>query len=176
MARSRGTVERVLIGCGGLAILGVLAIVLLTFGAILGNSDVDVDPIEEPIEEILDEENEVDELAQVQPGVQSAGMAPNNATPLVVRVSGLQGTAYSGTYGTTQGGMIPVNGVLGPGPDEYGIDTGGGAFGPVSAIFQKNQPVPGTLRAEVLSAGEVVAEGSTSEESSWVEVKWSPQG
>ena len=168
--------ERVLIGCGGLAILGVLAIVLLTFGAILGNSDVDVDPIEEPIEDILAEENEVDELAQVQPGVQSAGMAPNNATPLVVRVSGPQGTAYSGTYGTTQGGMIPVNGVLGPGPDEYGIDTGGGAFGPVSAIFQKNQPVPGTLRAEVLSAGEVVAEGSTSEESSWVEVKWSPQG
>jgi hypothetical protein len=108
--------------------------------------------------------------------VQSAGMAPNNATPLVVRVSGPQGTAYSGTYGTTQGGMIPVNGVLGPGPDEYGIDTGGGAFGPVSALFQKNQPVPGTLRAEVLSAGEVVAEGSTSEESSWVEVKWSPQG
>jgi len=176
VARSRGTVERVLIGCGGLAILGVLAIVLLTFGAILGNSDVDVDPIEEPIEDILAEENEVDELAQVQPGVQSAGMAPNNATPLVVRVSGPQGTAYSGTYGTTQGGMIPVNGVLGPGPDEYGIDTGGGAFGPVSAIFQKNQPVPGTLRAEVLSAGEVVAEGSTSEESSWVEVKWSPQG
>ena len=172
MARSRGTVERVLIGCGGLAILGVLAIVLLTFGAILGNSDVNVDPIEE----ILDEEDEVDELAQVQPGVQSAGMAPNNATPLVVRVSGPQGTAYSGTYGTTQGGMIPVDGVLGPGPDEYGIDTGGGAFGPVSAIFQKNQPVPGTLRAEVLSAGEVVAEGSTSEESSWVEVKWSPQG
>jgi hypothetical protein len=175
VARSRGTVERVLIGCGGLAILGVLAIVLLTFGAILGNSDVDVDPIEEPIEDILDEEDEVDELAQVQPGVQSAGMASNNATPLVVRVSGPQGTAYSGTYGTTQGGMIPVNGVLGPGPDEYGIDNGGGAFGPVSAIFQKNQPVPGTLRAEVLSAGEVVAEGSTSEESSWVEVKWSPQ-
>jgi hypothetical protein len=178
--RSRGTVERVLIGCGGLAILGVLAIVLLTFGAVLGNSDVDVEPIEEPIEDILDEDDEVDEIAQVQPGVQPgvqpAGMAPNNATPLVVRVSGPQGTAYSGTYGTTQGGMIPVNGVLGPGPDEYGIDTGGGAFGPVSAIFQKNQPVPGTLRAEVLSAGEIVAEGSTSEESSWVEVKWSPQG
>jgi hypothetical protein len=93
-----------------------------------------------------------------------------------VRVSGPQGTAYSGTYGTLQGGMIPVDGVLGAGPAEYGIETGGGAFGAVSAVFQKNQPVAGTLRAEVLSAGEVVAEGSTSEESSWVEVKWSPQG
>ena len=93
--RSRGTVERVLIGCGGLAILGILAIVLLTFGAVLGNSDIDVEPIEEPIEDILDEDDEVDELAQVQPGVQPgvqpAGMAPNNATPLVVRVSGQQG-------------------------------------------------------------------------------------
>ena len=36
--------------------------------------------------------------------------------------------------------------------------------------------MPGTLRAEVLSAGEAVAEGSTSEELSWVEVNWSPQG
>jgi hypothetical protein len=168
----RGTVERFLIWCGGLAVLGVLAVVLLALGAILGNSDIDVDPIEEPIEEILDGQDEGDEPAQVQ----SVGMAPNNATSLVVRVSGPQGTAYSGTYGTTQGGMIPVDGILGAGPAEYGIETGGGAFGAVSAVFQKNQPVAGTLRAEVLSAGEVVAEGSTSEESRWVEVKWSPQG
>ena len=165
--------ERVLMGCGGLAILGVLAVVLLSLGAILGNSDVDTEPIEEPIEDILDED---DESAQVQPGAQPVGSAPENATSVVVRVSGPQGTAYSGTYGTTQGGMIPVDGILGAGPAEYGIETGGGAFGAVRAVFQKNQPVPGTLRAEVLSAGEVVAEGSTSEESSWVEVKWSPQG
>ena len=160
-------------GCGGLAILGVLAVVLLSLGAILGNSDVDIEPIEEPIEEILDED---DEPAQVQPGAQPVGSVPENATSLVVRVSGPQGTAYSGTYGTTQGGMIPVDGILGPGPAEYGIETGGGAFGAVSAVFQKTQPVPGALRAEVLSGGEVVAEGFTSEESSWVEVKWSPQG
>ena len=173
MAR-RGTVERVLLGCGGLAILGVLAILLLGFGAILGNSDVDVEPIEDPIEEILEDEGEGDELAQVQPGVQPVGTAANNATSLVVRVSGPQGTAFSGTYGTTQGGMIPVEGVLGAEPAEYGIDTGGGLFGEVSAIFRKSQPVPGLLRAEVLSAGEIVAQGSTSEESDWVEVYWSP--
>jgi hypothetical protein len=171
-----GPVEKVLMGCGGLAILGVLAVVLLPLGAILGSSDVDVEPIEEPILDILDELDEDDEPAQVQPGTQPVGSAPENATPLVVRVSGPQGTAYSGTYGTTQGGMIPVDGILGPGPTEYGIETGGGAFGAVSAVFQKTQPVPGALRAEVLSGGEVVAEGFTSEESSWVEVKWSPQG
>ena len=173
MAR-RGTVERVLIGCGGLAILGVFAILLLGFGAILGNSDIDVEPIEEPIEDLLDDEGEGDELAQVQPGVQPVGTGANNATSLVVRVSGPQGTAFSGTYGTTQGGMIPVEGVLGAEPAEYGIDTGGGLFGEVSAIFRKSQPVPGLLRAEVLSAGEIVAQGSTSEESDWVEVYWSP--
>jgi hypothetical protein len=167
----RGTVERFLIWCGGLAILGVLVVVLLTLGAVLGNSDIDVDPIEEPIEEILDGQDEGDEPpAQVQP----VGMAPNNAPALVVRVSGPQGTAYSGTYGTTHGGMIPVDGILGASPAEYVVDTGGGAFGAVSAVFRKNQPVPGMLSAEVLWTGEVVAEGSTSEESDWVEVTWSP--
>ncbi len=161
-------------GCGGLAILGVLAVVLLSLGAILGNSEIE--PIEEPIEDILDGRDEDDELAQqVQPGVQPVGSAPENASALVVRVSGPQGTAYSGTYGTTQGGMMPVDGVLGAGPAEYAIETGGGAFGDVRAVFRKNQPVPGTLKAEVLSAGEVVAQGQTSEESSWVEVNWSPQ-
>jgi hypothetical protein len=170
----RGSVERVLIGCGGLAILGVLAIVLLGFGAILGNSDVDIDPIEDPIEDILNDENEGDEFAQVQPGVQPVGTAATNAASLMVRVSGPQGTAFSGTYGTAQGGMIPVEGVLGAESAVYGIETGGELFGEVSAIFRKSQPVPGLLRAEVLSAGEIVAQGSTSEESDWVEVYWSP--
>jgi hypothetical protein len=167
----RGTVERFLIGCGGLAILGVVAVVLLGVGAILGNSDIDTEPIEEPIEDILDDE---DDVAEVPQGVQPVGTAPNNATSLVVRVSGPPGTAFSGTYGTTQGGMIPVEGVLGATPAEYGINTGGVLFGEVSAIFRKSQPVPGLLTAEVLSAGEVVAQGSTSEESDWVEVYWSP--
>ena len=170
MAR-RGTVERFLIGCGGLAILGVVAVVLLGFGVILGNSDIDTEPIEEPIEDILDNE---DDVAEVPQGVQPVGTAPNNATSLVVKVSGPPGTAFSGTYGTIQGGMIPVEGVLGATPAEYGIDTGGGLFGEVSAVFRKSQPVPGLLTAEVLSAGEVVAQGSTSEESDWVEVYWSP--
>jgi hypothetical protein len=167
----RGTVERFLIGCGSLAILGVVAVVLLGFGAILGNSDIDTEPIEEPIEDMLDDEDDVVEVPQ---GVQPVGTAPNNVTSLVVRVSGPPGTAFSGTYGTTQGGVIPVEGVLGATPAEYGIDTGGGLFGEVSAIFRKSQPVPGLLTAEVLSAGEVVAQGSTSEDSDWVEVYWSP--
>jgi hypothetical protein len=136
----------------------------------LGSSNVEVElPVEEPIEDILDGQDE-NEAAQVQP----VGTAPGNASALVVRVTGPPGTAYSGTYGTAQGGMIPVEGVLGAGPAEYAVEAAGGAFGEVRAVFQKSQPVPGMLRAEVLSAGEVVAEGSTSEESDWVEVNWSP--
>jgi hypothetical protein len=70
--------------------------------------------------------------------------------------------------------MTPVEGVLAAGPAEYALEAAGGAWGEVRAVFQKSQPVPGMLRAEVLSAGELVAEGSTSEESGWVEVNWSP--
>jgi len=111
-------------GCGGLAILGVLAVVLLFLGAILGRSDFDVEPVEEPIEGILDELDEDDEPALVQPGAQPVGRAPENATPLMVRVSGPQGTAYSGRYGTTQGGMIPIDGILGPDPRSTGSRPG----------------------------------------------------
>lgn len=165
-----GTVERVLMGCGGLAILGVLAVVLLTLGAILGRSDIDLEPIEDPVEDILDEQEE-NEPAQVQP----VGTEPENAAAVVLRVSGQQGTAYSGTYGIAQGGMLPVEGVLGPVPAEYGVETRGGALGTVSAEFRKTQPGPGLLKVELLSAGEVMAEGESSDEWGSVEVRWNPQ-
>jgi hypothetical protein len=164
----RGSVERALMGCGALAILAVLAVVLLGLGALLGNSDVDVD-IEEPIEDILDEQDGGDESAPVQAGAPGRGSAP-----LVVRLTGPPGTAYSGTYGTAQGGMTPVEGVLGAEPAEYAVEAAGGSLGELRAVFQKSQPVPGMLRAEVLSSGEVVAQGSTSEASDLVEVNWSP--
>ena len=164
----RGSVERALMGCGALAILAVLAVVLLGLGALLGNSDVDVD-IEEPIEDILDEQDGGDESAPVQ-----AGAPGPESAPLVVRLTGPPGTAYSGTYGTAQGGMAPVEGVLGAEPAEYAVEAAGGALGELRAVFQKSQPVPGMLRAEVLSSGEVVAQGSTSEASDLVEVNWSP--
>ena len=165
----RGTVERVLMGCGGLAILGVLAVVLLTLGAILGRSDIDVEPLEDPVEAILDEQEE-NEPVQVQP----VGPEPENAAAIVLRVSGQQGVPYSGTYGIAQGGILPVEGVLGPVPAEYGVETGG-AFGTISAAFRKTQPVPGVLKVELLSAGEVVAEGESSDEWGSVEVRWNPQ-
>jgi len=158
-------------GCGALTLLAILAVVLLGLGVLLGRSDVEVDlPVEEPIEDILDVQYE-HVTAQKQP----IGVVPENVAPgLVVRVSGPQGTVYSGAYGTTQGGMLPVDGVLGSVPAEYGVEARNGAFDAVSAMFRKNQPIPGTLRVEVLSAGEVVAKGETSEELGSVEVNWNP--
>ena len=73
------------------------------------------------------------------------------------------------------GGMLPVEGVLGPAPAEYGVETGGGAFGTVSAAFRKTQPGPGMLKVKLLSAGEVMAEGESSDEWGSVEVRWNPQ-
>jgi len=170
----RGSVESALMGCGALTVLAVLAVVLLGFGVLLGRSDVDVNLPDEPIEDVLDGPDENDPAQQVQPGAQPFASAPQNTSALAVRVSGPQGTAYSGTYATAQGGTVPVEGVLGAEPAEYAVEAAGGAFGEVRAVFRKNQPAPGMLRAEVLSAGEIVAEGSTSEESDWVEVNWSP--
>jgi hypothetical protein len=75
---------------------------------ILGRSDVDVEPLKDPIEAILDEQ-EQNESVQVQP----VGPEPENAAAVVLRVSGQQGVLSSGTYGIAQGEMLPVEGVLG---------------------------------------------------------------
>ncbi len=148
-------------GCGALAILSVLAAVLLSLGVFLGRSGVEV---EAPVEEAVDELEEVDEQ-------------PENVDidTVVVRVSGPQGTAYSGTYGTTKGGMLPADGVLGAVPAEYRVETGSGAFGAVSAVFQKTQPVPGIMKVEIVADGVVMAVAESSEELGSVQVNWDPR-
>ncbi len=103
-------------GCGALTVLAALAIVLLGFGVLLGRSDVDVNLPDEPIEDVLDGLDENDPAQQVQPGAQPFASTPQNTSALAVRVSGPQGTGYSGTYGTAQGGAVPVEGVLGAEP------------------------------------------------------------
>jgi hypothetical protein len=158
----RGTTERVLMGCGALAILSVLVAVLLSLGIFLGRSDVEV---EAPVEEAVDELGEV------------VDEQPENVDidTVVVRVSGPQGTAYSGTYGTTKGGMLPADGVLGAVPAEYRVETGSGAFGAVSAVFQKTQPVPGIMKVELVADGVVMAVAENSEELGSVQVNWDPR-
>jgi hypothetical protein len=93
----------------------------------------------------------------------------------VVRVSGPQGTPYSGTYGTTKGGMLPADGVLGAVHAEYRVETGSGAFGDVSAVFQKTQPVPGIMKVEIVADGVAVAVAENSQELGSVQVNWDPR-
>ena len=149
-------------GCGALAILGILAAVMLSLGVFLGRSDVEV---EAPIEEAVDE---LDEAVDEQP--ENVGI-----DTVVVRVSGTPGTPYSGTYGTDQGGTLLADGVLGAVPAEYRVETGRGAFGDVSAVFQKTQPVPGILKLEIVSDGVATAVAESSEELGSVQVSWDPQ-
>jgi hypothetical protein len=158
----RGTTERVLMGCGALAILSVLAVVLLSLGVFLGRSDVEVEaPIEDAIDELEDAVGEQPEDAAID--------------TVVVRVSGTQGTPYAGTYGTAQGGILPADGVLGAVPAEYRVETGSGAFGDVSAAFQRTQPVPGIMKVEIVSDGVAVAVAENSEELGSVQVNWDPR-
>ena len=72
----RGTTERVLMGCGALAILSVLAAVLLSLGVFLGRSDVEVEaPVEEAVDEldeVVDEQRERGHRHRCGEGVRSA--------------------------------------------------------------------------------------------------------
>jgi hypothetical protein len=63
----------------------------------------------------------------------------------------------------------------GPLSRSTGSRPGGGAFGTLSAAFRKTQPGPGMLKVKLLSAGEVMAEGESSDEWGSVEIRWNPQ-
>jgi hypothetical protein len=90
---------------------------------------------------------------------------------VVVRVSGAQDTAYSGTYGTPQNVRV-AEGVLGTEPTDYDVE---GVVQLVTATFKKTQPGRGTLKASILNNGEVVTESETSAEFGSITVNWSPQ-
>jgi hypothetical protein len=97
------------------------------------------------------------------------------AVNVVVRVSGTQGTAYTGAYGPFTASKA-VDGVLEAEPTDYEVKAADNAKG-VFAVFRKTQPADeGTLRVEILANGEVVAQDETSEEFGVVNASWSSQG
>ena len=99
---------------------------------------------------------------------------PDKASSVVVRVSGMQGTAYVGNYGVTAEEPQNVEDSLGGEPKEYEVKIKEGAPG-VSASFQKTQPGAGELKAQIVADGQVVTESTTYAESGPVIVQWSPQ-
>lgn len=100
---------------------------------------------------------------------------PEEADNLVVRVSGTEGVAYSGNYGTLAEEPELVKGTLDDQPTEYEVEVPESNAGGVTAQFQKTQSGAGALKVEILADGEVAAESTTYVESGSVIVDWLPQ-
>ncbi len=138
------------------AVLGVLLVVVLAFGVLAagcgGSGEKGDAPNEVPV-------------------------SPEEASEVVVRVSGTEGTAYAGTYGSIaeEGEPRTIEDTLGDEPTEYGVELEEGVSDGVSALFEKTQPGSGELEAEIVADGEVIAESTTYAEFGSVLVDWFPQ-
>ncbi len=106
---------------------------------------------------------------------------PEEAGTVLVRVSGAQGTTYTGSYGTLGGEFQTVEDTLGDEPQEYEVqfeeDSPDGVSGSaVSASFQKSDAGTGELKAELVADDVVVAESMTRVPNGSIIVDWIPQG
>jgi hypothetical protein len=114
--------------------------------------------------------------------------SPEEASSVVVRVSGTEGTSIAGNYGFLSGELQTAEDTLGDQPLDYELDTPQeSSVEPVDeldipqesppgvvASFRKIDPVAGELKAEILADGELVADGRTYAESGTVNVEWIP--
>jgi len=101
--------------------------------------------------------------------------SPEEAGEVVVRVSGAEGTAYSGTYGSIEGALQTVDETIGAEPTEYQVEVEEGVADGVTAGFQKTQSGPGELSVEILADGEVIVESRTFAEFGAANADWFPQ-
>jgi hypothetical protein len=140
---------RTLVGRGALTTLGVLLALGLLGGC--GGSEKD--------------DGEVPDIPA----------SPEEAGNIAIRVSGTEGVAYSGIYGTITGEPQIVDDTLGGEPTEYEVEVGGGDPSGVTAGFQKTQPGTGALKVAILADGEVVSESTTYAELGTANVDWLSQ-
>jgi hypothetical protein len=95
----------------------------------------------------------------------------------VVRVSGAEGTVYSGDYGNLSGEIQTVEDTtLGDEPQEYELEIEENISDGVTAAFRKPQPSAGELKAEIVADGEVVVESRTRVQNGSIIVEWLPEG
>lgn len=95
---------------------------------------------------------------------------------VVVRVSGTQGTDYSGSYGTARELQLVNAATLEAEPTDYELGTIEDEEGALNATFKKTRPGKDTLVVEILVDGEVVTRSETSAELGSVTVNWVPPG
>lgn len=101
---------------------------------------------------------------------------PEEAGSVIIRVSGAEGTAYSGNYETIEGELeIVEETTLGSEPVDYEVEIQEGANDGVTALFEKTQPGREELRVRILADDELVAESRTFAEFGDVIVDWFPQ-
>jgi hypothetical protein len=101
--------------------------------------------------------------------------SPEEAGSLVVRVSGTEGVAYSGDYGSLAGAVELVDDTVGAEPTDYEVDIQDGVSDGVIASFQKTEPGQGELRVQTLADDKVVVEGRTLAEFGTANADWLPQ-
>ena len=101
--------------------------------------------------------------------------SPEEAGEVVVRVSGAEDTAYSGTYGSIEGELQTVDDTIGAEPTEYQVEIEEGVADGVTAGFQKTQPGAGELNVEILADDQVIVESRTFAEFGAANADWFPQ-
>lgn len=98
--------------------------------------------------------------------------SPEEASNVMVRVSGTEGVPYSGDYGTITGDQELANGTVGAEPTDYEVEVQEGTADSVIATFEKVEPGQGELRVQILGDDKVVAEGRTLAELGLTSAEW----
>lgn len=100
---------------------------------------------------------------------------PEEASSVVVRVSGTEGVAFSGNYGTLEGPVEIVDDTIEAEPTEYEVQVQEGVSDGVVASFRKTEPGQGELRVQTLADEKVVVESRTLAELGAADAAWLPQ-
>ena len=146
--------SRMLVGRGRLAMLGVRLVLVLVVGLVVAGCGGSEENGEAP---------------------ENVPASPEEAGEVVVRVSGAEGTAYSGTYGSIEGDLQTVDDTIGAEPTEYQVEVEEGVADGVTAGFQKTQPGTGELNVEILADDEVIVDSRTFAEFGAANADWFPQ-
>ena len=146
--------SRMLVGRGRLAMLGVRLVLVLVVGLVVAGCGGSGENGEAP---------------------ENVPASPEEAGEVVVRVSGAEGIAYSGTYGSIEGDLQTVDDTIGAEPTEYQVEVEEGVADGVTAGFQKTQPGTGELNVEILADDEVIVDSRTFAEFGAANADWFPQ-
>lgn len=154
------TWRKVAVGCGGLAVLGVLLFVTLLVGIAIGART-----------------GEQQNARPTPPPPTSTEPTPadeEGTATVLVRVTGTEGLKFTGNIGTLDGSRS-VEGTV---PQEYEVqvETGPLDFDSVRAYFSRDflDETDGTLGVEIVYEGKVVKQSETSAQAGSVSVNWSP--